>query len=71
MTQRATSLLRNQEELTKLWTCLNVTREQMEDSWEDWIRASEKRLWGLYEGQRNSIDHRNLTDIFQNFFEWL
>ena len=69
--QRAISLLRNQEALMKLWTCLNVTSEQMEDSWEDWIRASEKWFGGRYEGQRNSIGRRNLTDIFRYFFEGL
>ncbi len=69
--QRAISLLRNQEALMKLWTCLNVTREQMEDSWGDWIRASEKWFGGRYEGQRNSIGRRNLTDIFRYFFEGL
>ncbi len=69
--QRATSLLRNQEALTQLWTCLNVTREQMESSWGDWIRASEKWFGGRYEGQRNSIGRRNLTDIFRHFFEGL
>ena len=71
ISQRAISLLRNQEALMKLWTCLNVTSEQMEDSWEDWIRASEKWFGGRYEGQRNSIGRRNLTDIFRYFFEGL
>ena len=28
--QRAITMLRNQKEPTQLWTCLNVTREQME-----------------------------------------
>ena len=66
--QRAITLLRNQEELTKLWTCLDVTREQMESSWEDWIRAYEERLWGGNERQRNSIARHDLIDIFRNFF---
>ena len=69
--QRAITLLRDQEELTKLWTCLNVTREQMESSWGNWIRAYEKWLWGGNERQRNSIDRHNLIDIFRNFFEGL
>ncbi len=69
--QRATSRLRNQEKLTQLWTCLNVTREQMEDSWGDWIRSLGNWFEGRYEGQHNSIGRRNLTDIFRYFFEGL
>ena len=69
--QRATSLLRNQEKLTHLWTCLNVTREQMESSWEKWIRSSEKWFGEGNERQRNSIARHNLIDIFQHFFEGL
>ena len=42
--QRATSLLRNQEELPKIWACLNVTREEMEGSWQTWI-GSVKNKW--------------------------
>ena len=64
-------MLRNQKEPTQLWTCLNVTREQMESSWENWIRAYEERLWGGNERQRNSITRQDLIDIFQNFFEGL
>ena len=71
ITERATSLLSNQDSLTNLWTCLNVTREQMEDSWTNWISASKIRLWGMYEGQLNSRVHHNLTDIFRYFFEGL
>ena len=67
ITQRATSRLRNQEKLTQLWACLNVTREQMEDSWEDWIRSLGNWFGGRYEGQHNSIGRRNLTDIFRYF----
>ena len=52
--QRAITLLRDQEELTKLWTCLNVTREQMESSWGNWIRTYEQPLWGGNERQHNS-----------------
>ena len=71
ITQRATSLLRNQEKLTQLWACLNVTREQMESSWQEWIRSSEKWFGGRYEGQRNSISRHNLIDIYRHFFEGL
>ena len=67
--QRATFLLhRNLEALMGLWTSLNVTREQMESSWEIWIRLAEKEL----RGYGLSFDsHRNLIEIFQNFFEGL
>ena len=69
--QRAITLLRDQEELTKLWTCLNVTREQMESSWGNWIDTYEQRLWGGNERQHNSIARRDLIHIFRNFFEGL
>ena len=67
--QRAITLLRDQEELTKLWTCLNVTREQMESAWGNWIRTYEQWLWGGNDRQRNLITRRDLIDIFRNFFE--
>ena len=68
---RATSLLRTQEQLMALWTCRNVTREQMESSWENWIRSSEKWLWSRYEARRNSMGRHNPIDIFRRFFEGL
>ena len=63
--QRATSLLRRTETLTELWTSLNATRQQIESSWGDWIRLSEKELreYGF-----NPIAHQNLFEIYQNFF---
>ena len=69
--QRAITLLRNQEELTQLWTCLAVTREQMEDSWGNWIRAYEDWLRGGNERQHSSIARHDLIDILWNFFEGL
>ena len=68
ITQRATSLLRKQEELKTLWTCLGVTRDQLMSSWEDWIRLSDKALWryGL-----PFDSHQNLSDIYRNFFDGL
>ena len=69
--QRAITLLRNQEELTKLWTCLNVTRQQMESSWGNWIRTYEQPLWGGNERQHNSRARHDLINIFRNFFEGL
>ena len=66
--QRAITLLRNQEELTKLWTCLNVTREQMEHSWKTWIRLAENQLWKM---GVSPLAIYSLSDIYQNFFERL
>ena len=64
--QRAVSLLCNQEALTKLWTSLNVTREQMESSRRDWIRSSEDWLRSVY---KSSLDTRvyneNFTKVLQ------
>ena len=69
ITQRATVLLRrNPEALMKLWTSLNVTHEQMKDSWENWIRLSERELLRMYGTGFNPMSHHNLTDIYQHFF---
>ena len=71
ITQRAVTLLHNQEELAKLWTSLNVTREQMEDSWEIWIQLADNQLYSMYAPGFNPRAHLNLSDIFQHFFEGL
>ena len=68
--KRATILLRNQEELPKLWTCLNVTRDQMEGSWKTWIGLVKNQLWRRAGTPFNPINNPSL-DIFQNFFEGL
>ena len=65
ITQRAAALLHNREELTNLWTCLNVTREQMENSWGDWIQLIKNRLWRTNNARIASLD------ILRNFFESL
>ena len=62
--QRAITLLRTQEQLMALWTCRNVTREQMEDSWENWIRS-----FGNWFGRKSGVNPS--LDIFRNFFEGL
>ena len=47
--RRAISLLHsNPEALTILWSCLDVTRMQMEDSWEKWIEECENWLTRVY-----------------------
>ena len=67
--QRAMSLLiRNPEELTVLWSCLDVTREQMAHSWKDWTRLCADGL--IRYGQRfDPVAHHFLTDVYQHLFE--
>ena len=63
--QRAVSLLlRDPETLSELWSSLNVTREQMESSWENWISLYESWLWNVYGfGFYREVDHRNLFEV--------
>ena len=65
--QRAVSLLiRNPEALTELWTCLNVTREQMENSWTDWIRSSGGWSLGVNRFSADTrVYHQNLFELLQ------
>ena len=56
-------LLRNPEALTKLWTSLNVTREQMQHTWRDWIRLSELWLREVYGPSfYTRVFHQNLFE---------
>ena len=69
--QRATSLLRsNPEGLMAVWSSVNVTREQMENSWPNWVRLSENEIIRY---QLPSFPQAlvNLTDIYQHLFEGL
>ena len=69
-TRQAISLLRrNPKYLMELWTSLNVTREQMESLWEDWIDLSERGL--LRSSSLNERTLLNLSDIFRYLFEGL
>ena len=70
ITQSAITLLHDQEELAKLWTCLDVTRDQMEGLWETWIGLAEKELWEMAGTPFQPIDNPSL-DIFRTFFEGL
>ena len=65
--QRAISqLLRNPEALKKLWSSLDVTREQMENSQGDWIRVSEGWLREVYKfSVETRIYHENLSKVLQ------
>ena len=72
ITNRATSLLRrNPEVLMELWTCLNITREQMEISWTDWCNLIEKELSKLlvHRNTYNPEPLLGLVDIFQYLFQ--
>ena len=69
-TRQAISLLRrNPNSIVDLWTSLNVTREQMESSWEGWIELSETAL--LRSSSLNERTLPNLSDIFRYLFEGL
>ena len=67
--QRATSLLHsNPEGLTVLWSSVNVTREQMETSWANWVRLAENDII-RYQSLSFPEALVNLTDIYQHLFE--
>ena len=65
--QRAISLLlRNPEALMELWTCLNVTREQVENSQRDWIRSSEDWLRNVYKFSLDTrVYNENIFKVLQ------
>ena len=74
ITKRSASLLRrNRETLMELWTCLDVKRDQMENSWESWCRLAENQLSQLLQYRKpfNPEPLLGLTDIFQRIFEGL
>ena len=57
-------LLRNPEALKELWSSLNVTREQMENSREDWTRSSNNWLRGVYKFSLDTrVYHQNLFEL--------
>ncbi len=62
---RAVSLLlRNPDGLAELWSSLNVKREQMENSWKDWVKLYEYWLWNVYGfGFYSEVNHQNLFEI--------
>ena len=69
-TRKAISLLRrNPNSLADLWTCLNVTREQVESLWENWIDLSEKALIRPMSFNQRSL--QNLSDLYRYLFEGL
>ena len=67
-TRQAISLLRrNPSSVVGLWTSLNVTREQVENLWKNWIDLSERAL--IRSMSPNRISLLNLSDLYQYFFE--
>ena len=47
--EHATTLLHNDPELPKLWTCLGVTQEQMREAWDSWRDQREVWLFSNYQ----------------------
>lgn len=62
--ERAISLLRHNPGVTELWTSLDVTRAEMEDSWDNWLRECKDWLNNVYEFPRPEVHHRH---FFENF----
>lgn len=62
--QRAISLLHRNPAVTELWSSLDVTRAEMEDSWDNWIRECEKWLRGVYKWDPPEVHHKH---FFENF----
>ena len=71
--QRAISLLRlNPDAVTQLWTSLNVTHEQMKNSWGNWVRSCNS--WLRSPSISSSVSrpncYQNIRD-YEDFFEML
>ena len=65
--ERAVHLLRrNPEAFRELWTSLNVTHEQMEYAWEDWIQLYEDWFFSVYRSSFNTKTH--LPKLFRDLF---
>lgn len=73
--QSVSLLSRNPESVSELWTCLNVTREDIMNIWREWIRNSEYLLEQDYRSnpdvnirvmRRNVDRHSNLFMMLQS-----
>ena len=62
--QRAISRLHRNPAVTKLWSSLDVTRPEMEDSWDNWLRECKNWLSSDYKGSRPEVHHKH---FFKNF----
>ncbi len=65
ISMRAISMLRDQTEIEELWTSLNVTRGQMETSWESWTNRR------IFELQNPWLRNPVIIQYIQHFFETL
>ena len=67
-TRQAISLLcRNPNSTADLWTSINVTREQIEELWDNWIDLTEKALIRSMSFNERSLI--NLSDIYRYLFQ--
>ena len=62
--ERAISLLHCYPAVTKLWSSLDVTRAEMENSWGSWIRECKNWLSSAYKRSRTEVHHKH---FFENF----
>lgn len=62
--ERAISLLHRNPAVTELWSSLDVTRAEMEDSWDNWLRECEKWLRDVYKWDPPEVHHKH---FFENF----
>ncbi len=62
--QRAPSLFVQNSELSKLWTGIDVTRRQMKNLWEDWIKLHKSSYW--YSG--STKDPKEFVDFFDSVY---
>ncbi len=63
--QRAISLLLRDSTLPELWTCLNVTQEQMKNSWDNWVRCCRfwlRQVYRDYGFEFHQMPHQNFFD---------
>lgn len=72
--QRAVYLLyRNPDSVRELWAILNVTHEQMKNSWAHWVHKFGdwlRNVYGRYSDVNMRTIHKNV-DYYQFFFEML
>lgn len=64
--QRAISLLLRNSALPELWTSLNVTQDQMKDSWNNWIRCCHNWLMQVYGNTLYGFDQMPHWNFFDN-----
>ena len=68
--QRAISLLRRDPTLSELWTSVDVTQDQMRDSWEAWIKLYENSFVPFNQG-RNFLAFATSLPQYLKFFDAL